>query len=49
MHPALIQQMALERTAALYADARARRFEKDRPRRPPRLRAAFRALRPAHA
>jgi hypothetical protein len=49
MHPALIQQMALERSAALYANARARRNAQESPRRPRRIRAAFRALRPAHA
>ena len=49
MHPALIQQMAVERSAALYANARARRFERNRPHRALKLRAAFRALRPAHA
>ena len=47
MHPALVQQMALERSAALYAAARARRTSAPRtPRRAPFLR---RALRLVHA
>jgi hypothetical protein len=47
MHPALIQQMAAERSAALYAHARARRTSSPaRSRRPLFLR---RALRLAHA
>jgi hypothetical protein len=49
MHPALMQQMAAERSAALYANARARRSAESAPRRSLSLRAAFRALRPAHA
>lgn len=51
MHPALIQQMAAERSAALYANARARRFaaSESGPHRSLSIRAAFRALRPAHA
>jgi hypothetical protein len=49
MHPALMQQMAAERSAALYAAARARRGAEHRTRRPHGVRAAFRALRPAHA
>jgi hypothetical protein len=48
MHPALMQQMAAERSAALYANARARRSRGPAHRRPRSLRAAFRALRPAH-
>jgi hypothetical protein len=46
MHPALIQQMAAERSAAFYANARARRTSQDGQRRRPRF---LRALRPAHA
>jgi hypothetical protein len=49
MHPALMQQMAAERSAALYANARARRRDERGPRHPRSLRAALRALRPAHA
>jgi hypothetical protein len=46
MHPALLQQMAAERSAALYAHARARRTATaDAPRRSLFLR----RLRPAHA
>ena len=46
MHPALIQQMAAERSATFYAAARARRTSTpDAPRRPLLLR----MLRPAHA
>ena len=49
MHPALIQQMAAERSAAFYAAARARRNTQSGSRRPLIVRAAWRALRPAHA
>jgi hypothetical protein len=45
MHPALIQQMAAERSAAFYAHARARRVSHDTPRRARFLR----AFRLAHA
>jgi hypothetical protein len=46
MHPALIQQMAIERSAALYAQARARRTSSPARSRRPRI---LRALRLAHA
>jgi hypothetical protein len=49
MHPALIQQMAAERSAAFHAAARARRGTQKSTRRPLIVRAARRALRPAHA
>ena len=49
MHPALIQQIAAERSAAYHAAARARRDAQRGSRRPRTIRAAFRALRPAHA
>jgi hypothetical protein len=49
MHPALMQQMAAERSAAFRAAAHARRSTQRASRRPLRLRGAFRALRPAHA
>jgi hypothetical protein len=49
MHPALIQQMAAERSAALYAAARARRETQQSPRPTLIVRAARRALHPAHA
>jgi hypothetical protein len=47
MHPALIQQMAAERSAALYATARARRTSAPAAKRRPQL--LRRALRLAHA
>jgi hypothetical protein len=47
MHPALIQQMAAERSAALYAAARARRTSA--PAAPRRTLFLRRALRLAHA
>lgn len=46
MHPALIQQMALERSAAFYAAARARRMSS--PAAPRRVR-FLRRLHLAHA
>ena len=47
MHPALIQQMAAERSAAFYATARARRATAERA---PRRRSLFlRRLHLAHA
>jgi hypothetical protein len=49
MHPALAQQIALERAAAFYAAAHARRQSQGSSRRPLIIRAARRALRPAHA
>jgi hypothetical protein len=49
MHPALIQQMAAERSAAFYAAARARRDGARAGRRPLIVRAARRAFRPVHA
>jgi hypothetical protein len=47
MHPALIQQMALERSAAFYAAARARRTSA--PAAPRRTLSLLRALHLAHA
>jgi hypothetical protein len=53
MHPALVQQMAAERAAAMYAAAAAERSRRARDHAAPRpsriARVARRALRPAHA
>ena len=52
MHPALAQQMAVERAAAMYAAAaanRRRQGDEPAPRRGRIARVARRALHPAHA